>query len=756
MYTELKNEMTAYYRKMDMRPWGTFVDKDVEEKFRTEYERIFSEMDAFYKENPDTPTPLLKSKLHALMAEYCEPIIFLENPFFFELSYNHSRSRGLNQNTPACWVVQTKNDELEKTYPHYAQMTAQFLPYFDRETNNLCSHYDTFDHDHNSLDYKELLSIGIGGIREKAEKRRAEFCFGTDEYNFFSAISESCDAVIKIAHKFGEKAQNLLKTDITDKQRENLELIAKTAKKIPEFPPETLYEALEMLLFMREVTPTLENVAISQFGHVDLLLGEFYERDLVAGKITEKEARCLVTFFMLHTDIKFDVENNKWPESSACIQLGGCDEDGGTVFNGVTRMFIEEHHRQKLLNPKLNCRCSVSSPSEYLELIGKVLLDGHNTFALFNDDVIIPGLVDSGVDVKDARMYTNGGCQEMILEGFGHTEGTAFYISLLRFFDVFLRGDDTADIISPIVNADSFEAFYDKFISEFKSFLNKIIDQRNFRQSFYKNAISSPLFSAMQNGCIESAKDYASGGATYNFSTVALVGLANVVDSLYSIKTLVYDKKRLTLDEFKNILEHNWNGYEDFRREVVKLPKYGHNDAEADALANRLFCDVATLIKSRKNERGGTYLPSIFVYSFNRTFAPCLRATPDGRYDFEYLAVGCGPSTVKPLSDITAPINSIRSVDFGACGGGVVVLDMMLPASDNFGEENFSAFVKACCESGCVTLQPNVLSKEDLIDAKEHPERHKDLFVRVCGLSVYFTALSPEVQDEIISRNFYD
>lgn len=149
-------------------------------------------------------------------------------------------------------------------------------------------------------------------------------------------------------------------------------------------------------------------------------------------------------------------------------------------------------------------------------------------------------------------------------------------------------------------------------------------------------------------------------------------------------------------------------------------------------------------------------MPSIFVYSFNRTFAPCLRATPDGRRDFDYLAVGGGPSTLKQLKDMTAPINSVHNIDFSPCGGGVAVLDMMLPASTSFDEDKFSAFVRACCKSSVVVLQPNVLSREDLIDAKANPEKHRNLFVRVCGLSVYFTAFSPEVQDKIISRNFYE
>ena len=148
-------------------------------------------------------------------------------------------------------------------------------------------------------------------------------------------------------------------------------------------------------------------------------------------------------------------------------------------------------------------------------------------------------------------------------------------------------------------------------------------------------------------------------------------------------------------------------------------------------------------------------MPSTFVYKYNRTFARLLRATPDGRKDFEYLAAGCSPSLLQPIKDVLSPIKSINNVDFSACGGGISVLDMMLPVSTNFDENVFANLMIACNKSKCVTLQPNVISIEDLLDAQKNPEKHKNLIVRICGLSAFFVALTPEVQDEIINRNFY-
>ncbi len=755
MYSELKKEMTTYYRKMDMSEFLQFRDEEATSKFRERFYRIFDEMDNFLKENPETPTVLLKSRTHTLMAKYCEPVIFMGNPFFFEIGYNQSKSWGLRDSTPATWLKRRMQKEISIKHPLCSWLNRSFWPTFDGLTNNLCSIFDSFDIDHNTLGYSKLFSVGIKGLILQAKEQMLSFVEGTEEHSFCQAVIESSNALIEIAHKFAYKAEQLLADCKDEKSAKYLKMIAQTALRIPENPPETFYEGLSMLLFTREAIANMENIGISQLGHVDRLLGPLYEQDLANGRITEEEARELVTIWMMYTDIKFDLENNQWPETSTCIQLGGCDEFGKAVFNDVTKIFIEQHHLNNFVNPKLNCRYFENSPDEYLKLMGRTILDGHNTFALINDDVIIEGLQKSGVELQDARLYVNGGCQETMIEGFGHTEGAAIYISMLRVFDLFLRSDKNAELVTAIDSADSFEEFYKKFLAEFNRFFTLLIEQRNYRQSFYKEGLKCPLFSATQKGCIESGKDYVLGGAKYNFSTVAIVGFANVVDSLYSIKKLVYDEKRVTLKEFIDILAANWEGHQEFRREVIALNKYGHNKKDVDELANAFITDLSNIIKSKKNERGGNYLPSTFVYKYNRTFARLLRATPDGRKDFEYMAAGCSPSLLQPIKDVLSPIKSINNVDFSACGGGISVLDMMLPVSTNFDENVFANLMIACNKSKCVTLQPNVVSAKDLLDAQKNPEKHKNLIVRICGLSAFFVALTPEVQDEIINRNFY-
>ena len=748
MYTKLKQQIREHY---DMLPRSA-EKTPLLARANEIHEKIYLEMDEFYKH--EKHPALLKSHIHTLIAKEFEPKIFSESPFFFEMSLRDRFSWGMQPLTPSSWLENRLARIVNNEHPLSKFLEMQASVYFNKDSG-VCSIFDPFDRDHHTLGYTTLFSEGIDGILSRI---RAAVKEESDEEKlaFLKAAEESCIALCAIADKFSDKAEKMLKEDREPQEIKFLTMIRDTAKRIPKAPPATFYEGLAMLLFTREAVGTLENIGISQLGHVDRLLCKLYKDDIAAGRLTEEEARDLVTRWMLYTDVKFDLEHKSWPETSTCIQLGGCDEDGCAVYNTVTRMFIEEHHKAGLINPKLNCRYSEKSPDEYLKLIGKALCTGHNNFVLINDNIIIPGLVKNGVALQDARRFVSGGCQETMIEGCGHTEGAGVYISIPRIFDLFLRPDDRFGWIRGVGEPRSFDDFYREFLCSAKSFLSFIFDQRNARQVFHKAWQHCPLFSATQNGCIENRMDYSEGGATYNFSTVALVGLGTVVDSLFALKKLVYDKGRVSLSTFKEILAANWQGYEKLRREALSLPKYCQSNVEVDKMANQLLGELSEFVRNTKNERGGSYIPSLFVYYYFKNFSSAVRATPDGRQNGDLLSMGCGPSRTFTDSDITKPLNSMKNVDFTACRGGSAVLDLQLPLSGGFTTDVFVALARACAELHSPTLQPNAVSREDLLDAKVNPDKHRNLIVRISGLSAYFTALTPDIQDEIIARTVYN
>lgn len=751
MYTKLKNQLKEFYLETDINQ-KRYYEND---SFVTIRKKIFDEMDRFYIAEKNQY--LLKSHMHTLIADYFEPQIFTDSPFFFEMGLRGNFSWGMCGICPSVWMKDRGSKAVAEEHPLTEFLKDYFLPYFHEPNAGICSIMSSFDDDHHTLGYSTLFDCGINGIISRAQNvlksetdcRKSSFC---------RAVIESCEALIKIARRFGEKAKSLMAVADTDEQKEFLTMISDASVRIPAEAPTTFYEGLAMILFMREVVGTLENIGISQLGHIDRLLYNLYENDIASGILTEAKAKDLLTRWMIYTDIKFDLHNNQWPETSTCIQLGGCDQNGKVVYNNVTRIVIEAHRDAGFVNPKLNCRYNADSPKEYLKLIGSALLSGHNNFVLINDDIVISGLTKSGVDIKDARLYVSGGCQETMIEGCGHTEGAGVYVSVPRILDLCLRYDPRfAEVGSVKFSEDikTFDEFYDKFLSFASDFLRLITDQRNVRQSFNKAYQCCPLFSATQTGCIENGMDYTEGGAKYNFSTIALVGLATLTDSLYAIKTLVYDQRLKTLSELIDILANNWVGYDDIRSLCLLLPKYGHNHSEVDALADRLLGDITGFIKGIKNERGGSYIPSLFVYYYFEYFSGALRATPDGRRHGDLMSMGCGPSQLAKSTDITEPLQTMNNVDFTACGGGSAVFDVQLPLSGNMTADIFASLVYSCNKLKCPTIQPNVVCVDDLLDAKTNPQNHRDLIVRISGLSAYFVALPTKIQDEIINRAIY-
>ncbi|MBE7045375.1 MAG: hypothetical protein E7397_07575 [Ruminococcaceae bacterium] len=755
MFQALKNEMSQYYAQMN------FPEQN--EQYQRIHTQITAEMQEFYAQNPDIPALLLKSLLHTKIAAHFEPVIFKNSPFFFEMGLRPSANWG-NPDPPVTgsWVYQVKNQERFQ-HPENSFLAADIAAF--EECNDGLGIYPWnlyFDMDHHCLGYTELFQKGISGFL--SDIQTAQKTATQEKLPFLKAAEESCHALLTVAEKFSEKALALLEMTEHPKQKKFLSMIYQTAKKIPKLPPETFYEGLCMLWFMREATATLDAIGISVVGHFDKLLGNLYEQDIKNNRITEDEARELLALWMLPTDVKFHLETNGWPETSTCIQLGGCDADGTPVFNKITVLTVEVHEAYNLVNPKLNCRYSQNSPKEYLRLLSRSVLNKHNNFTMQCDDLIIPSLMHAGISEADARFYVNGGCQETMIEGMGHSAGAYVYINLARFLDLSLRphhipADHYSERVQSatpkvIRDVESFEEFYQKLLENIQNTLTKTQSWRVQLGSHQPDLHPCPLYSLTQKGCIESGKDYTAGGAKYNIATFCAYGLGTLTDSLYAIKTLVFDEQVLTLEEFNHILETDWENNELLRRRCINLPKYGHGNAEVDNIANRLIHDLNQIATAIPNERGGMDILSFFVYYHYKTSQKIVRATPDGRKNGDLLSQGISPSQLQSEKSISETAKSIQTADF-SCVSGNAVLDIRLPLSAGITEDVLADAILSLGKLGCPTVQPNVLSVQDLIDAKKHPEAHKDLIVRISGLSAFFVSLAEDIQDEIIARNQY-
>jgi formate C-acetyltransferase len=718
-------------------------------------------MEAFCGKHPQTPPVLIKSRLHQAMAEHFVPVIFPDSPFFYEMGLRRSSNWGTpDGESPSVWLCEKQGSGGDTDLARNIRGDSTSGPI------GLTNISGGFDADHHCLGYTKLFKAGINGILAEIDAELA--VTGPEQRekrDFLSAAAQSCRALLVIAGKFAARAEAMLREEGDPLRRKHLSMIAGCGRKIPAGPPGTFYEGLAMLWFMREAAASLEGIGISVIGHLDRLLGPLYEADIRQGRLDEETARDLLARWLLPTDIKFRVRESSGyaVETSTCMELGGCDETGAPVWNDVTRLIIEIHGELKLLNPKLNCRFSSSSPEEYLEAVSAALLRGQNNYVMLNDDTLIPGQVRSGKTVEEARLYVNGGCQEIMAEGVEHTAGAYYYLSLPRVLDLCLSpftgeapdaGPDTLAALPKLIEAaDSFEEFYRRFMNELKKLLTLHLGWRRELGRAWRDIHPCPLFSATLEGCIPKGRDYTAGGAKYNESTICACGMATLIDSLAAIKKAVYEERRISLDGLRELLASDWENAGAERQRFIAYPKFGHDEVEADTLAARFVDETNEFVRGIENERGGRFRLSMFVYAAYSYFAPFVRATPDGRKSGDLLSQGVAPGRLRATVAVTDSIRSLNRINFASMAGNSV-LDTQLPLG-KIQPQHLAALFRSFGELGGPTIQPNCVSVEDLLNAQKRPEDHRDLTVRLYGLSAYFVRLSPQIQNEIITRNLY-
>jgi formate C-acetyltransferase len=738
---ELKEYYSTITVPVESKDWGPL------EKSR----QIWAKMEEYTRKHKETNTCILKSVLHDTIADEFEPVIFPHSPFFFEMGLKPARNWGTpNHQNAGSWMFYKFLDLFE------SHKKAKLLR--KRTELKIDANSPFVDSDHHSIGYGRVLKKGISGLIDEALDARKK-CASENEFSFIDAAIRSMKSSIKIAHKFAAKAEAMQNGAPDALSKRFLSMIAKAARKVPEFQPETFYEGLAAMWFLRETTGALEGVGISIIGHPDRLLIDLYRNDIKAGRIKEKEALDLVARWLAPTDIKFDLENNTWPETSTTLTLGGCDENGAPVYNEVTKLFLKAHYENKLLNPKLNCRFGKDTPVEFLEEISRQILAGHNVFALINDDCLIEANVRMGKNVEDCRLYGAGGCQETVVEGVEHSAGAYYYFNIPKAYELsMMPTEDIKTNLKKLNVKESWnempENFEDYYQQTFDFIASLIINGAQIRREIGKawpGVNPCPFFSSTLYDCFKNKKDYTAGGARYNPGGISLVGFGTVVDSIFAVKKASFDDGWLSLKELKNILKNNWDGNENLRRRFVSLPKYGHNNAEVDALAARFAEDLRKVCVSQKNERDGYFQPSFFVYYSFVTLADQTAATPDGRKYGEMYTQGISPGRLNPTKSLSEAILSAGKIDFAGFPGNAV-LDVQLPMG-GMDAKKLGAMTKVFGNLKNPTLQCSCANPEELKDAQINPEKHRDLMVRISGLSAKFVALKKSVQDEIINRS---
>ncbi len=746
-YQKLREELKQYY-------WQEADDRA--EAFWEECTKIMDET------APKDMSPYqMKAFQYRAIAERFDPVLLDSSPFYYETGTLAAHCDGARDfrghHNAAGWTFW-------QNYHLFIDQDPQLWERKRSQTKELfyliCGPYNDVSQ-HFPFNYRPVFEMGLKGIYEKAVSnlQQAET---REQKDFLEALCEGLLSLKRMSEKFAEKAKQRAQTTTDPDVKRSMLAISESAHRSPWQRPRSFYEALNCLAFLRKAIGALEGIGVNSFGRVDMDLYPFFEADIRDQRLTAEEAYDLVCKFLITFDMHYDHDMKMVGYSDHELEntyvLGGCDPNGAPLYNELTKFFLQATREEKIIYPKIKCRFSKNSPKEYLDEINLSVINGTSTVLYQNDDAVIPALLRAGRTEAEARDYIVSGCWDLYCAGVEkYDSGT--YVNMLKPFEYSLHQltDKMQQVgmeFAPIDGAGSFEEIYQITLDNINILFQERARITRAGGNIWNRVDPLPLFSATLADCVEKRTDYTAGGAKYKDDHYMCFGLPNIVDSLLAIKELCFDRKKYTLDEMLAAVRNNWEGFEDMRMDAIHCHGWGDGSEESCSLANRFNNDLYEMAQKLTGTYGGKVHIGHLTYTEIRWWGEQTLATPDGRYSGDYFAQGLTPSRLKKIPHVTDVVNSLARLDPSTMAGNTVV-NIILPSS-RMTLDICEAFIRAVACSAAMSLQLNCVTKQQLLDAQKHPEKYPDLIVRVTGFSARFTSLSPEWQQEVLTRNFYE
>lgn len=582
------------------------------------------------------------------------------------------------------------------------------------------------------------------------------------------AMDIAAEAICIYARRHAAAARELASKEPDPVRREELCRIAEVCEWVPENPPRNFWEALQAYWFVHVGVITELNTWDSFCpGRLDQHLYPFYKKGLEEGTLTEDEARELLQCFWIKFNnhsappkVKVTAAESSTYTDFANINLGGLTPGGQDAVNDLTYLILDVIDEMRLVQPSTNIQLSAKNPDRFLKRALKIVREGWGQPSVFNADMVVQELLRQGKSVEDARCGGTSGCVETgafgkesyILTGYLNLPKI---LELTLFDGVDMRTGKQVGLRTG--NASSFRSF-DEVWNAFRTQLNYFVDVKirgnNVIERLFARHMPAPFLSSIIDDCIAKGKDYNDGGARYNSTYIQGVGIGTITDSLSAIKHHVFEWKNITMDRLLDVLRHNFQGAEEIRHILLEeTPRYGNDDDRADDIMRKVFLAFFNEVDGRPNTKGGHHRINMLPTTCHVYFGSVTGATPDGRYAWQPLSEGISPVQGMDRRGPTAALKSAGKMDHVLTGG--TLLNMKFTPSLLEGEEgitNLAHLVRAYFKLGGHHIQFNVVSAETLRDAKRHPDRYRDLIVRVAGYSDYFCDLPGALQDEIIAR----
>lgn len=625
---------------------------------------------------------------------------------------------------------------------------------------------------HLAVNYERILKDGLRGYEKRVKEYKATLDLtdpeSIDKYCFYNAVLIVLEAVRNFANRYSVLAKDLAEKELNQERKIELLEISRICSKVPYEPAETFQEAVQSVWFIQLILQIESNGHSLSYGRFDQYMYPYYDRDIKNGTIKESEALELLTCLWIKTLTINKVRSQAHTLSSAGspmyqnVTIAGQTIDKKDAVNDLSFLVLKSVAQTRLTQPNLTVRYHKNINKHFLDECVEVMRLGFGMPALNNDEIIIPSFMDWQVKEEDAYNYSAIGCVETAVPGkWGYRCTGMSYINFPRM--LLCTMNNGVDLTSNkrftkgygyFTEMESYEELlkaWDKTIREITRYsviVENVIDKASERD------VPDILCSALTDDCIARGKTIKEGGAVYDFISGLQVGIANMADCLAAIKKLVYEEKKITRQELWNAILDDFSSPENKKIQemlIREAPKYGNDDDYVDQLIVEAYDSYIEEIEKYPNTRynrgpiGGIRYAGTSSISANVGQGMSTMATPDGRNAFEPLAEGCSPAHNSDKNGPTAVFKSVSKLRTNKITGGVLLNQKMTPQmlSTEENRQKLELLIKTFFNRlHGYHVQYNIVSKETLIDAQKHPEKHKDLIVRVAGYSAFFNVLS--------------
>ena len=635
---------------------------------------------------------------------------------------------------------------------------------------------------HLAVNYEKILAFGLKGYEERVKDLKAKLDLtdpdSIDKNIFYKAVLIVIEAVHQFAQRYSKLSQELADREKDSKRKAELLEISRICAKVPYEPATSFYEAVQSVWFIQLILQIESNGHSLSYGRFDQYMYPYYIKDIQEKVITKDEALELLTCLWIKTLTINKVRSQAHTLSSAGspmyqnVTIGGQTPDKKDAVNELSFVVLQSIAQTRLTQPNLTVRYHKNINKKFFDDCIEVMKLGFGMPALNNDEIIIPSFINWGVKEEDAYNYSAIGCVETAVPGkWGYRCTGMSYINFPRV--LLCAMNDGVDLTTGKRFTKGYGYFKDmNSYEELLSAWDKTVREMTRYSVIVENAIDKAserdvpdiLCSALTDDCIGRGKTIKEGGAVYDFISGLQVGIANMADSLAAIKKLVFEEKKITPTQLWNAILDDFQSDENKKIQAMlidEVPKYGNDIDYVDNLVVEAYDSYLDEIKKYPNTRyhrgpiGGIRYGGTSSISANVGQGMGTMATPDGRNAYEPLAEGCSPAHNADKNGPTAVFKSVAKLPTEKITGGVLLNQKMTPQM-LFTEENkqkLEMLIRAFFNRlHGYHVQYNIVSRETLIDAQKHPEKHKDLIVRVAGYSAFFNVLSKKTQDDIIGR----